>query len=158
MANSPIEGLMGVAMEHIKQMVDVNTIVGDPVQTPDGTTIIPISRVSFGFGAGGAEFSAKPMEPKNDNTLFGGGSGGGVSIHPVGFLVVSADQVRLIPVSNNMSTVDRLVDMVPDVLNKFNQFIQGKLKKDEDKAKPADTSGADMTAEKTDKTTIVLDD
>ena len=155
MANSPIEGLMGVAMEHIRQMVDVNTIVGDAVQTPDGATIIPISRVSFGFGAGGAEFSAKPMEPKDDSTLFGGGSGGGVSIHPVAFLIVSADQVRLIPVSNNMSTIDRLVDMVPDALNKLNQFIKGKCKKD-DAAEPADEPA--VTVEETKKTTIVLDD
>lgn len=155
MANSPIEGLMGVAMEHIKQMVDVNTIVGDAVQTPDGATIIPISRVSFGFGAGGAEFSAKPMEPKDDSKLFGGGSGGGVSIQPVAFLIVSADQVRLIPVSNNMSTVDRLVDMVPDVLNKLNQFIKEKLKKDSESTEDDDAA---VTVEKTQKATIVLDD
>lgn len=155
MANSPIEGLMGVAMEHIRQMVDVNTIVGDAVQTPDGATIIPISRVSFGFGAGGAEFSAKPMEPKDDSTLFGGGSGGGVSIHPVAFLIVSTDQVRLIPVSNNMSTIDRLVDMVPDALNKLNQFIKGKCKKD-DAGETADDTA--VTVEEPQKTTIVLDD
>lgn len=122
MEKHPIEGLMSEAMEHIKQMVDVNTIVGNPVTTPDGTTIIPISRVAFGFGAGGSEFSAKPESKTKDGALFGGGSGGGVSINPVAFLVVNSDQIKLLPVSSASSTTDKLIDLVPELITKFNKI------------------------------------
>ncbi|MBE7013314.1 MAG: sporulation protein YtfJ [Ruminococcaceae bacterium] len=123
--STPIEGLISVAMENIKGMVDVNTIVGDAVTTPDGATIVPISRVSFGFGAGGSEFSANPLDKKNDGRMFGGGSGGGASIKPVAFLIVNKDVIRILPVSNTMSTVDRVVDMIPEALNKFNSLLSG---------------------------------
>ena len=129
MSNHPIEGLMSDAMEHIKQMVDVNTIVGKPVTTEDGTTIIPISKVAFGFGAGGSEFNANPKEKPTDDTLFGGGSGGGVSINPVAFLVVNSEQIRLLPVTNTITTVDRVIDLVPEVLNKFNKFANNFIDK-----------------------------
>jgi len=122
MEKHPIEGLMSEAMDHIKQMVDVNTIVGTPVTTPDGTTIIPISRVAFGFGAGGSEFSAAPESKKQDGALFGGGSGGGVSINPVAFLVVNSEQIKLLPVSRTSSTTDKLIDLVPELINKFNKI------------------------------------
>lgn len=121
--STPIQGLMAEAMGNLKQMIDVNTIVGEPMSTPDGTTVIPVSRVAFGFGAGGSEFSAKPAEKKNDQAMFGGGCGGGVSVSPVAFLVVKNDSIRLLPVSDTISTVDRIVDMVPEVLHKFNNFI-----------------------------------
>ena len=96
--NHPIEGLMQTAMESIKAMVNVNTILGEPVETPDGTVIVPVSRVSLGFGAGGSEF-----EPKGRDTggyPFGGGSGAGISRHPVAFLVVGGGQVRLLPIDD----------------------------------------------------------
>ena len=105
--STPIEGLMSEAMKNIKGMVDVNTIIGDVVTTPDGTTIIPVSRVAFGFGAGGSEFGAAS---DNSTKNFGGGSGAGVSINPVAFLVVNDDQIRLLPVDTAMTTVDRIVD------------------------------------------------
>lgn len=120
---TPIEGLMNEALGNLKQMIDVNTIVGDVITTPDGTTIIPVSKVAFGFGAGGSEFSAKPLSEKHDHAMFGGGCGGGVSVKPVAFLVVKNDSIRLLPVSGSISTVDRVVDMIPEILHKFNSFI-----------------------------------
>lgn len=131
--STPIEGLMSVAMENIKSMVDVNTIVGEPIVTPDGATIVPISRVSFGFGAGGSEFSANAAD-KNNDRMFGGGSGGGATIKPVAFLIVNKDNIRILPITNTLSTIDRVVDMVPEALSKFNSLISGIKSKKEDKA------------------------
>lgn len=109
-------------MENLKAMVDVNTILGDPVETPDGTVIIPVSRVSFGFAAGGSEFSSGNNSDSELNDTaelpFGGGSGGGISLNPVAFLVVSQDQVRLIPVDSNQ-VYDRIIDMVPKVVDQL---------------------------------------
>lgn len=90
----PIESLMKTAMESIKGMIDVNTVVGSPVQTHDGGTIIPVSRVSFGFAAGGGEYWSRSADQAGHP--FGGGSGAGVTVHPVGFLVVQGDNVRLL--------------------------------------------------------------
>ncbi|OPX86200.1 MAG: putative spore protein YtfJ [Pelotomaculum sp. PtaB.Bin104] len=111
----PIEGLMKTAMESIKEMVDVNTVVGDPVETPDGTVIIPVSRVACGFVAGGGNFEAEHGEQDEASPAFGGGSGGGVSVKPIGFLVVGNGQVRLLPVDGNM-VADRLIDLAPQLL------------------------------------------
>ena len=122
MEKHPIEGLMGESMDHIKKLIDVNTIVGDPVTTPDGTTIIPVSKVAFGFGAGGSQFSAKPTGKKEDEALFGGGSGGGVSISPVAFLIVNSEQIKLLPVKSASTTTDKLIDLVPELINKFNKI------------------------------------
>lgn len=132
--STPIEGLMSVAMENIKSMVDVNTIVGDPIVTPDGATIVPISRVSFGFGAGGSEFSANPTDKKSEDKMFGGGSGGGATVKPVAFLIVNKDTIRILPITNTLSTIDRVVDMVPEAINKFNSLISGIKEKKENKA------------------------
>lgn len=140
MAEHPIEGLMTTAMQSIKDMVDVNTIVGDAVQAPDGTVIIPISRVAFGFAAGGGEYSQSlKIEEKNDeeedeksaqNTQdkfpFAGGSGAGVSINPVAFMVVGNGQIKLLPVNVN-SSVDKMLDLVPDLLGKANESIKKKI-------------------------------
>lgn len=133
MAEHPIQGLMTTAMDSIKEMVDVNTIVGDAVEAPDGTVVIPVSRVSFGFAAGGGEYtgemlkdSGKGEEEGNDSKSkmpFGGGSGAGVSISPVGFLVVGQGQIRLLPVGNN-SSLDRIVDMVPEIMTKLNETLR----------------------------------
>lgn len=120
MSDHPIEGLMKTAMESIKEMVDVNTVVGDAVEAPDGTVIIPVSRVACGFAAGGSEFN--PVAESNQSDLpFGGGSGAGVSVQPVGFLVVGNGQVRLMPVDGRNAFMERLVDIVPQVV----QQIQG---------------------------------
>jgi len=120
---------MKTAMQNIKEMVDVNTILGDPVETPDGNVIIPISRVTFGFAAGGTEFETNAGKAKeNRNTggsgdeksrmPFGGGSGAGITLHPVAFLVVGKEQTRLLPVEGNM-LVDRLVDAAPYLIEKI---------------------------------------
>lgn len=108
----PIDELMHTAMDSLKSMVDVNTILGVPVEAPDGTVIIPVSRVSFGFVAGGSEFETSDRQHAFP---FGGGSGAGVSLSPVAFLVVAKGQVRLLPVSER-AIYDRLLDMAPRVL------------------------------------------
>jgi sporulation protein YtfJ len=111
---------MKTAMESIKEMVDVNTVIGDPVETPDGSVIIPISRVACGFGAGGGDYAGggdgKGEEPRKHP--FGGGSGAGVSVQPMGFLVVGNGQIRLLPVDNN-AIFDRVIDMIPVLLDKM---------------------------------------
>lgn len=148
MEKHPIEGLMSEAMEHIKQMVDVNTIVGNPVTTPDGTTVIPISKVAFGFGAGGSQFNAKPAEKGDDDALFGGGSGGGVSISPVAFLIVSSEQIKLLPVKNSATTTDKIIDLVPELINKFNkianEIIDKKNKKSQSDEETETDSGIEL--------------
>lgn len=135
MAEHPIEGLMTTAMESIKDMVDVNTIVGDAVQAPDGTVIIPISRVAFGFAAGGGEYSrmsegGEAGSDEDGGSLgkfpFAGGSGAGVSINPVAFMVVGNGQMKLMPVSIN-SSLDKVLDLVPELVNKANDAIKKKL-------------------------------
>ncbi len=131
MPDHPIETLMKTAMESIKGMIDVNTIVGDPVETPDGNVIMPVSRVSCGFAAGGADYlpdarrsGAGAGGPGAAETLpFGGGSGGGVSVQPVGFLVVGHDQVRLLPVDAN-PVFDRLIDMAPAFMEKLQNMVK----------------------------------
>jgi sporulation protein YtfJ len=125
MSDHPIEALMKTAMESIKEMVDVNTIVGDAVETPDGTVIIPITRVSCGFAAGGGEFGAVGKDNNQNNGKthpFGGGSGAGVSVQPVGFLVVCNNQVRLIPVDGN-AVIDRIIDVAPQFISQVQDMF-----------------------------------
>lgn len=129
MSEHPIQGLMDTAMSNIKAMVDVNTIVGDPVTTPDGTVIIPISTVSFGFGAGGTQFAAKndtiaPQEP-----MFGGGCGGGANVKPIAFLVVGGGNIKLLPISDKVTPVDKIIDIVPEVVDKVNGAFSGAFDK-----------------------------
>lgn len=128
----PIEGLMNTAMSSIKDMIDVDTIIGEPISTGIDTLIIPISKVSFGFAAGGSEFkgetineySKKEKEEQVQYRLpFGGGSGAGVSIEPVAFLVVSNGMVKLLPVTHD-SYVDKLIDYVPDLLEKSGELLK----------------------------------
>lgn len=131
MPEHPIEGLMKTAMESIKEMVDVNTIVGDPVETPDGSVIIPISRVACGFAAGGGEFESsgggqngQGQEQGQGSALpFGGGSGAGVSVQPVGFLVVGHGQTRLLPVDGN-AVVDRIIDVAPNLISQVQSMFR----------------------------------
>ena len=122
MGEHPINNLMSTVMENIKGMVDVNTIIGDPVETSNGTIIIPVSKVGFGFAAGGSDLPGG----KVDKQAFGGGSGAGVSISPIGFLVVSSDQIKLIPISANNTPVDKLIDYIPVAFEKINTMIQKK--------------------------------
>lgn len=137
MAEHPIQGLMQTAMENIKEMVDVNTIVGDPVETPDGSVILPISKVGFGFAAGGSEFV---VDKEDDGSMrhngqgatqakvelpFGGGSGGGVSITPIAFLVVGKDGTKIVPLDNQTHLLERMIDSAPQVVDKIQSMMKG---------------------------------
>ncbi|QAY66203.1 GerW family sporulation protein [Paenibacillus protaetiae] len=132
MSEHPIQGLMQTAMENIKEMVDVNTIVGDPVQTPDGSVIMPISKVGFGFVAGGSDIrfdgSASHMhgsDGSHDSAApFGGGSGGGVSITPIAFLVVGSQGVKVVPLDNQTHLMERVIDSAPHVFDKIQSMIR----------------------------------
>lgn len=125
MSNHPIENLMKTAMESIREMVDINTVVGDPVETPEGTIIIPISRVSTGFAAGGGEFEASGSNKEEDSSMpFAGGSGAGVSVKPVGALVSSGKEVRLLSVEGT-GVLDHLIDASPRLLSHFRSVITG---------------------------------
>lgn len=131
MREHPIEGLMLTAMNSIQDMVDVNTIIGEPIETANDIILIPISKVSFGFAAGGSEFRGETIDEytKKDTEEaiqyklpFGGGSGAGVNINPVAFLVVQKDNVKLMPI-NYTSCVDRLLDYIPEVTEKLNKMF-----------------------------------
>lgn len=128
MEEHPIQGLMKTAMENLKEMVDVNTIVGDAVETPDGSIILPVSKVGFGFAAGGSEFdieSSVGETPGEKKLPFGGGSGGGVSITPVAFLIVNASGVKMIHIEGNNHLYDRMLDYAPQVFEKLQSMMGG---------------------------------
>lgn len=131
----PIGDLMSTTMQKIREMVDVNTIVGKPIEAGD-VTIIPVSKVSFGFASGGSDFTTKNQKPEADNS-FGGGSGAGVNIMPIAFLIVKGDTVRMLPIAPPPgTTVDRVVEMVPEVIDKVTGFIE---KQQDKKAETTDT-------------------
>ena len=112
----------------LREMVDVNSVVGDPITTPDGVTIIPISKVSVGFGGGGSDFVSKNLN-KQENP-FGGGVGAGVKVTPIAFLIIKEGNVRMLPVAAPASTTaDRIVEMVPDTLDKIANFIDTRTEK-----------------------------
>lgn len=133
MAEHPIQGLMQTAMENIKEMVDVDTIVGSPVQTPDGSIILPISKVGFGFVAGGSDIRVDDSDQKKGSQSdaqnasvsmpFGGGSGGGVSITPIAFLVVGTHGVKILPLDNQTHLLERVIDSAPFVFDKLQSMI-----------------------------------
>ena len=122
---NPLNEVLQESMAKVREMVDTNTIVGQPIQTPDGVTLIPISRVSFGFGGGGTAFGNK-KEPAADPNL-GTAMGAGVKVEPVAFLIIKEGTVRVMPVAvPAVTTVDRIVEMVPDVVDKVSGFIKKK--------------------------------
>ena len=115
----------------IREMVDVSSVIGDPITTPDGVTIIPVSKVSVGFGGAGSDYVSKNMN-KQENP-FGGGAGGGMKIVPIGFLIVKEGSVRMLPVAAPANTsTDRLVEQIPDTLDKIVSFIDSHIKKKEE--------------------------
>lgn len=119
----PINDLMSTTMEKIHSMVDANTIIGTPIQA-DGVTLIPISRLSFGFASGGSDFVGKNQKPEAANN-FGGASGAGVKLEPVAFLIVKGESVKLLPVTPGPSSAtDRIIDAVPEVVDKVTSFIE----------------------------------
>lgn len=141
MSEHPIENLMITAMSSIKDMIDVNTIIGEPIEANNNIVIIPISKVSFGFAAGGSEFNGETIKEYNrkdkDEEIeyklpFGGGAGAGVSINPVAFLVVQGETVKLIPVDHD-SSFDKLLDYVPDLMQRINEMFCKSIKQKEER-------------------------
>ncbi|MCD7803059.1 MAG: GerW family sporulation protein [Clostridiales bacterium] len=133
----PINDVLNMTMGRLKEMVDVNTVVGKPITTPDGVTVIPISKVSLGFASGGSDFAPKNL-PADKANCFGGGSGAGVSVVPVSFLVIHGDNVRIIN-ANPMpdGTVEKAINLVPEVVDKVTAVIsemQSKKKTEEEQA------------------------
>jgi sporulation protein YtfJ len=128
----PINALMDTTMDKIKEMVDVNTIIGDPITSPDGTIIIPVSKVSYGFASGGSDFPTK----KENKDCFGGGSGAGVTIQPIAFLTVFRGDVKLIPVEKYEGAADRVVGMMPELVDK----VSALFKKDKKNKEPVDVN------------------
>ncbi len=124
MAEKPVQELMASALEKMRDLVDSNTVIGSPINTQDGTTILPISKISFGFVSGGTDFASKTQKD-----LFGGAASSGASISPVGFLVIKDGNVRLIQLAEGGATVDRLVNMVPEVIDKVEGFVNSKTGK-----------------------------
>ena len=123
-----LPNMLDATIAKIREMVDVNSVVGDPITTPDGVTIIPISKISVGFGGGGSDFVSKNVN-HHDNP-FGGGVGAGVKVTPVAFLIVKEGNVRMLPVAAPANTTaDRLVEMVPDTLDKIAAFIDSRMEK-----------------------------
>ena len=128
----PIESLMITSMTSIEEMIDVNTIIGESIETPDGTTIIPISKVCLGFAAGGSEFNTTKLNKYSESAKlpFGGGAGGGIKITPVGFIVIKDGFARVLNV-NGINVIDRMVDIIPDIVNKVDNLINKKVDKKE---------------------------
>ncbi|MBY6035184.1 GerW family sporulation protein [Fictibacillus nanhaiensis] len=152
MSEHPIQGLMKTAMENLKEMIDVNTIIGDPVETPDGSVILTVSKVGFGFAAGGSEFGAQQQRNQSSQQSqqssssdskempFGGGSGGGVSITPIAFLVVSNTGIKTIHLDNSTHLYERILDLAPGVIDKLQHLMN--------KNKPKDSSNTNQGTNK----------
>ncbi len=127
--NHPINGLIDSALQNLRNLVDANTIIGQPINAADGTTIIPVSKVSFGFASGGSDLpTTKQGEP------FGGGAGGGVSIQPLGFLVIHQGHVELLQMNENKTTADRVVSLMPEMVDKLSALLK---KEKEQPSRPA---------------------
>lgn len=125
---------MKTTMESLKEMVDVNTIVGDAVETPDGTVIIPISKVTFGFATGGTEYEAKTKSNTNGDSKetkfpFGGGTGAGISVQPVAFMIVGNGTIRLLPVNQN-AMFERIIDLIPRIIDESQKLFKDRRKED----------------------------
>lgn len=141
MEESQIEGLMLTAMDSIRDMIDVNTIIGEPMKIQDNITVIPISKVGFGFAAGGSEFKGEAIKEYSKNSEeeeiayrnpFGGGSGAGVSIKPVAFLIIQDNIIKMLPVEHNC-TIDKVLDYIPDLMEKANKMLDKVMDKNQEK-------------------------
>ena len=121
--NQKLPNMLEGTIQKIREMVDVNSVIGQPITTPDGVTIIPVSKVSVGFGGGGSDFATN----KGGENPFGGGVGGGVNVTPICFLIVKDGNVRMMPVAAPANTTaDRIVEMVPDTLDKLTAYLDGR--------------------------------
>ncbi|MDQ0975542.1 sporulation protein YtfJ [Neobacillus niacini] len=134
MSEHPIQGLMTTAMESLKEMIDVNTIIGDPVETPDGSVILTVSKVGFGFAAGGSEFKIDGSQSKGQEEgkgspsklPFGGGSGGGVSITPIAFLIVNSKGVKMLHLDESTHLYEKILELAPQAVDKIQQMFSKK--------------------------------
>jgi sporulation protein YtfJ len=135
MSDHPIQGLMTTAMESLKEMIDVNTIIGDPVETPDGSVILTVSKVGFGFAAGGSEFvldggggssQGQGQGQGQKQHPFGGGSGGGVSITPIAFLIVNSHGVKMLHLDESTHLLEKILDLAPQAVEKVQQMFAKK--------------------------------
>ncbi|EKN65099.1 hypothetical protein BABA_22091 [Neobacillus bataviensis LMG 21833] len=140
MSDHPIQGLMTTAMESLKEMIDVNTIIGDPVETPDGSVILTVSKVGFGFAAGGSEFKVDSSQSQGGQSgsqgqsqsagkpslPFGGGSGGGVSITPIAFLIVNSQGVKMLHLDESTHLYEKILELAPQAVDKIQQMFSKK--------------------------------
>lgn len=135
----PIENIMQTTMESIRDMIDVDTVIGEAITTQDGSTVIPISKVSVGFVAGGAEYrcgTARQMQADScDRMPFGGGTSAGVTVHPMGFLVSNDDSVRLLP-AQPYAPADRMIELVPQLMCEVKNLLKAKNEKENTVAEP----------------------
>lgn len=118
---TPISELLGVSMEKIKEMADVNAIIGEPIKLEDGTVVIPVSKVSYGFASGGSD-----LPTKSEKKLFGGGAGAGISIKPEGFLVIKDGSAKMVPVNAPNDPISSAINNVPEVIDKVSAFVKKK--------------------------------
>ena len=125
----PINGLLDSSMQNLRSLVDANTVIGEAITTPDGTVIIPVSKVSFGFGSGGSD-----LPTQKEGELFGGAAGGGVSVQPLAFLVVKDGDVRLLQFDNSKNVADRAVSLMPELFDKVSELFSKKDKNPPDSA------------------------
>lgn len=127
MDRHPIGNIMTATMENLRDMIDVNTVVGEAISTPDGSTVIPISRVSFGFVAGGGEYACQgqPRLPLEERAPlpFAGGAGAGVTVSPLGFLVANGDQVRVLPALYSQP-VERIIELIPQAMAELRNALK----------------------------------
>ena len=124
MAEKPVQEIMAASLEKIRDLVDSNTVIGSPIHTQDGTTILPISKISFGFVSGGTDFATKTQKD-----LFGGAASAGGSVTPVGFLVIKDGSVKLMQLAEGGATVDRLINMMPEVIDRIEGFVSSRTGK-----------------------------
>ncbi len=132
MGEHPIKSLMSTAMENLKEMIDVNTIIGDPVETPDGSVILTVSKVGFGFAAGGSEFSGEGQkssshqggQSSDSSHPFGGGSGGGVSITPIAFLIVSSAGIKMLHLNESTHLYEKILDTAPQAIERMQHMFK----------------------------------
>lgn len=139
MPQTPIGELTDSSMKNLKTLIDSNSVIGQPVYAADGTTVLPVCKVSFGFASGGGDL------PSSQKEMFGGGSGGGVTMTPMGFLVITNGDVKLLQLQSFSNTADRVVGMVPEVIDKVNGIISdiGSKSKDKNPAVPDETAAAE---------------
>ena len=141
MAAKPISELTDSSMKNLQSLIDSNSVIGKAVTTPDGTTILPVSKVTFGYASGGSDLPASQKE------LFGGGTGGGVSITPIAFLVIQNGNVKVLPVQPYQGAADRVVGMVPDVLDKVSGLVSSRSKKASEENAPEEAAAPESAPE-----------